>query len=163
LIELGFEVKGYPGSRRRVEADRDLSQVSRPDLIQGAFMGDAIVRFGDVDFSTHFGWVTLIDWCLRLTVSVQSLASVDSTRFSFSESDDFMSFERIRDGLRIECSYSSEVAVIRREEDLAYAVRDFVDSRMGWIAREFPAAMLNPAMSDVLSRLQLSFPQVDNE
>lgn len=158
MIELGFEIKGYPGSRRRVEADQDLSQVSRPDLIQGAFMGDAIVKFDDVDFSTHFGWLTLIDWCLRLAVSVQDLTSADSTRFSFSESDDFMSFQRIQGTLRVTCSYSREVAVIRHEEDLAHAVREFIDSRMAWIERKFPAAMLNSAMSDVFSRLQLPFP-----
>jgi hypothetical protein len=61
MIEFGLDINGYPGSHCRAEADSDLSQVSRPDLIQGAFMGDAFVVFGGVDFSTHFGWVTLID------------------------------------------------------------------------------------------------------
>jgi hypothetical protein len=157
MIELGFVVKGYPGSGRRVEEELDLSQVSSPDLVQGAFMGDAVFKVGAVDFSTQFGWVTLLDWCLRLTVSLDDLVAKNSRRFEFSESDDFVSFERHQGDLLISCSYGTEVATVGYEE-LKSAVRDFVDDHLEWIEREFPAAMHNQAMPDVFSRLRRPFP-----
>jgi hypothetical protein len=162
VIELGFEIKGYPRSGRRVELEDNLSRVSRPDLIQGAFMGDAIVKFDAVDFSTHFGWVTLLDWCLRLTVAIRELADTGSARFSFSESDDFMSFRRADEGLHVTCSYVPEVGVIDHQEELAIAVRGFVDSKLAWISQEFPEAMNNPVMVDVYSRIGRPFPSRDD-
>lgn len=158
VIELGFEIKGYPGSHRRVELEGNLSQVDRPDLVQGAFMGDAVVRFDAVDFSTHFGWVTLLDWCLRLAVAIRNLAATGSARFTFSESDDFMSFRRVGDELQVTCSYVAEVGVIGHEEELTVAVSDFIDSHLEWISREFPEAMNNPVMVDVYSRLGRPLP-----
>jgi hypothetical protein len=120
-------------------------------------MGDAIIRFDAVDFSTHFGWVTLLDWCLRLAGAIRELAATGSARFTFSESDDFMSFARVGNELNITCSYVAEVGVIEREEELAVAISDFVDSQLVWISREFPDAMNNPAMADVYSRLGRPF------
>src|SRR5262245_10648319 len=134
MVEIDFLVKGYPGSGRRVEADRDLATVSRPDLIQGAFMGDAVFKFDGVDFSTRFGWVTMIDWCLRLSISVADLANAESRRFQFSESDDFVSFRRDGEDVIVTCSYADDAATIRYE-DLSSAVREFVDSRLEWLAR----------------------------
>jgi hypothetical protein len=118
VIELDFEIKGYPGSHRRVELEGNLAQVSRPDLVQGAFMGDAVVRFDAVDFSTGFGWVTLLDWCLRLTVAIRNLAAAGSARFTLSESDDFMSFRRVGNEVHVTCSYVAEVGVIEHEAEL---------------------------------------------
>ncbi len=49
LIELGFTIKGYPETGRKVEEDSNLTQVSGPDLLQGAFMGDAIFELNEID------------------------------------------------------------------------------------------------------------------
>jgi len=67
MIEIDFVVKGYPGSGRRVEDDRDLAIVNRPELVQGAFMGDMLLKIDSADFSTKFGWLTMIraPACLR--------------------------------------------------------------------------------------------------
>lgn len=158
MIELGFTVKGYPGTGRRVEKDSDLAEVSRPDLIQGAFMGDAIFKLPSADFSTQFGWVTLLDWCLRLTVSLRDLGRSDSTRFEFAESDDYVKLVRKDTNLLITCSYQPGVATIKCK-DLKTAVNEFVDDRLGWVVREYPSAMRNPSMPDVYLRLGRSFPE----
>jgi hypothetical protein len=157
VIELGFVIKGYPGSGRRIEDDSDLAHVSRPDLIQGAFMGDAIFRLPGSDFSTHFGWVTLLDWCLRLTVATRDLESSGSGRFEFAESDDFVEFESGAAGVAVACSYKSETAVAQFS-DLKSAVDEFVDDRLRWVAQEFPGAMRNASMPDVFFRLGRSLP-----
>jgi len=155
---LGFEIKGYPGTARRIEMEADLSQVYRPDLVQGAFMGDAIMQIGDVNFSTKFGWVTLIDWCLRLSVSTANLEVVEARHFQFAESDDFMSFRRHDEEVFVASSYVPGIACARYATFTA-AVRDFVDGRLRWLTQEFPAAMRNPAMGDVFARLGRAFPQ----
>ncbi|WP_129843617.1 hypothetical protein [Streptomyces sp. RFCAC02] len=157
MIDLDFTITGYPGSGRRIEEVEDLSQVSRPDLIQGAFMGDAIFKIDSVDLGTNFGWVTLLDWCIRLSVSLEDLAVKKSRSFTFSESDDFVSFERHGEEVLITNSYSSASA-ITNYDDLCSAVRAFVDERLKWIEREFPAAMRNREMPEVFSRLNRPFP-----
>jgi hypothetical protein len=157
VIEVDFVVKGYPGSGRRIEAEGNLATVSRPDLIQGAFMGDAVLRFDDVDFTTKFGWVTMIDWCLRLSVSVSRLQTTRSYRLRFSESDDFVSFSREEGNVVVTCSYAQGAPTVQYD-DLTNAVREFVDGRLDWLAREFPQAFRNPAMADVYSRLGRPFP-----
>jgi len=149
-IHLGFIVKGYPGSGRRIESESDLSLVSGPDLIQGAFMGDAVIKLGNDDFSTRFGWVTLLDWCLRISSAARTMASTTSSHFRFSESDDFLSLRRDSDKLFVACSYSPGVAVASYIE-FAKAVRDFVDEQLSWISTNYPSAMMNPEMRVVLA------------
>ena len=154
-IRLDFEIKGYPGTGRKIEQDSDLSLVYRSDLIQGAFMGDAVMQLGDYDFSTRFGWVTLIDWCVSLFVSTIDLESSKSSDFQFSESSDFISF-RYHDGLTfVSASYVPGIAVVQYDKFMR-AVRGFVEERMVWISGNFPAAMRNPAMEDILGRLRMS-------
>ncbi|GGN32816.1 hypothetical protein GCM10010109_54220 [Actinoplanes campanulatus] len=157
MIELDFIVKGYPRTGRKIEEEGELAYVSRPDLIQGAFMGDAVLRLHGVDFSTNFGWVTLLDWCLSLTVAVKSLEFTDSTAFTFSESDDYLEF-RLRSGeVTVACSYSPLIAKADFQ-DLKVAVEGFVDRWLDWIVREFPDALRNKAMPDVYMRLGRPFP-----
>jgi hypothetical protein len=151
-IGLGFVVRGYPGSGRRVEAESDLSGVDGPDLLQGAFMGDAVLELGDVDLSTRFGWVTLIDWCVRLATVLGELRRHGQGVIGFSESDDFLSCRRHADMVFLAGSYRSGIAAVRHA-DFDAAVREFIDDRMGWVAREFPGAMRNSAMADVLARI----------
>ncbi|WP_328665307.1 hypothetical protein OG905_00260 [Streptomyces sp. NBC_00322] len=156
-IELDFVIKGYPGTGRRVEAESDLSQVYRPDLLQGAFMGDAVMLFGNTDLSPRFGWVTLIDWCLRLSGAVAELKVTDEKTVRFSESDDFISFRRSEEKLHVSTSYEPGTVTVPFDA-FVDSVRDFVESRLDWIAANFPDAMRNPAMPDVLSRIGQAFP-----
>lgn len=161
MITLAFEIKGYPGTGRRVEADSDLASVSGPDLVQGAFMGDAVVNLDGTDFSTSFGWVTLLYWCLCLSVTVRDLESATDSRFQFSESDDFMSFHRDADTLYVSCTYRPGVAAVSLAE-FSDAVRSFIRSRLEHLARNHPRAFANPAMADVLYRLDAPAPNLES-
>lgn len=157
LISLGFAISGYPGSGRRIESERDLAGVSRPDLIQGAFMGDAIIELGQEDFSTRFGWVTLLDWCLSLSSTIRTLKGACSSHFRFAESDDFMAFRRDDERLYVACSYRPGIASVPSDE-FAGAVRSFVGEKLRWMSVNHPRAMMNPAMRDVLAGVELDRP-----
>ena len=124
MIEIDFVVKGYPGSGRRVEDDRDLAIVNRPELVQGAFMGDMLLKIDSADFSTKFGWLTMIDLCLRLSVSVSDLANMTFRRFQLPESDDYVSFQRDGQNVVVSCSYAEGTAAVLYD-DLRAAVREF--------------------------------------
>ena len=157
LIDLDFVVRGYPGTGRKIEEERELRTVSRPDLIQGAFMGDAIFLLNDADLSTQFGWVALLDWCLRLNSAVRSLNSEASAKFDFSESDDWISFSRKGADVAVACSYSPLIAVVNFDS-LGDAVQDFIDTRLAWVVRNYPSALQNHAMVDVYRILGRPFP-----
>jgi hypothetical protein len=105
VLELGFIIKGYPGSGRKTEAEVDLATCYQADLVQGAFMGDMIMRVGEYDFSTQFGWMALISWILRLNGIIRTLKSSDTHVVRFDESDDFMSFRSYGYAIFIACSY----------------------------------------------------------
>ncbi|WP_067830943.1 hypothetical protein [Actinomadura kijaniata] len=145
MIELDFEIKGYPGTGRRVELDSDLATVYQPDLVNGAFMGDAVVRLGDVDLGTDFHWLTMLDWCARLTGAVRTLDREPTHTIDFFESDDFLSLRRHGDDLLAACSYRPGIAVVPYR-DFAQAVRRFTAERMRWLSENFPTALDNPAM-----------------
>jgi hypothetical protein len=153
-IELGFEIKGYPASGRRTELEADLALAEGPDLIQGAFMGDAVFRLGDVDFSTHFGWVTLLYWLVSMAFAVKEAAASasGSSWFRLNESDDFVSFRLCQGRLFVACSYSPEIAVVSYVE-FAEALHAFIDEKLSWVSVNYPRAMLNPELRTVIDRI----------
>lgn len=52
--------------------------------------------------------------------------------FNFSESDDFISFERRGADVIVMCSYVDEAAMVHYKE-LMSAVDAFIESRLSWI------------------------------
>jgi hypothetical protein len=157
-VELGFVIKGYPNTGRKVEEESDLSQVYAADLLQSAFMGDAILRLNELDFSTRFGWVTLMHWFLGLTYSVRKIAEDETSMLRFSESDDFVSFRLYGRSALVASSYRPGIAVVDYGL-LRKAVQNFTDEKLQWIRSIYPAAFMNPALSEALARVDLTFPE----
>jgi hypothetical protein len=120
-------------------------------------MGDAIVELGEDDFSTRFGWVTLLDWCLCISSTVRTLAGAPSTHFTFSESYDFMSFRRDDERLYVACSYRAGIAVVPYAEFVG-AVRGLIGAQLRWISENYPGAMRNPEMRDLLASAKFDLP-----
>jgi hypothetical protein len=154
-IVLRFTVKGYPGTGRKIEEDSDLAQVSAPDLIQGAFMGDATIELNDVDFTTRFGWVTLIYWCLSLEDMIRKLKADESYVLRFAESDDFMSYRLHGVAVLVASSYRPGIAVVQYDA-LAEAVHGLVEEKLRWVGSSYPSAFMNPAMGAALNRVGIS-------
>jgi hypothetical protein len=156
-IKIGFVIKGYPSTGRKVEEESDLSQVSAPDLLQGAFMGDAIFELNEVDFGTRFGWVTLIYWCLGLANATRRLKENMAPILRFGESDDFISFRLHGASVLVASSYRPGIAIVEYDA-FKNAVQCFVDEQLLWISSNYPSAFMNPAMGGALSRVGVSFP-----
>lgn len=151
-FELGFVVKGYPGTGRRTEAEVNLAACDRLDLIQGAFMGDMVMKTLDVDFSSRFGWVTLIGWLLSLSEVLRQLRLTGSHTLRFAESDDFMSFRQQDKVVYIACSYLPGIGCVSASK-LNAAVRTFIEDQLSWISLNYPATLRNPAMAGIVDRL----------
>lgn len=156
-VELGFSIKGYPGTERRVEDDSDLAHATSPDLLQGAFIGDAILRLDDVDFSTRFGWVTLLYWCLGLADTARNLEVEKSCILRVAESDDFISFRVYGDAILAASSYRPGIAIVQHEAFMN-SVEAFVVDRLGWVKENSPSAFTNPAIGEALHGVGISLP-----
>lgn len=152
-IELGFSITGYPGTGRRVEEDTDLATCERFELTQGAFMGDMTMRVGDIDFSTGFGWISLVGWLLTLAGALRGLEAGDSHVIRFAESDDFISLRRHGELTFMAVSYRPGIAYVRSSK-LNITIRAFIDEQMEWMSSTWPSAMTNPAMAGVLESLR---------
>lgn len=88
-IEIDFHIADHPHLGYRKEDRIDWERAYVTDIQQGAFMGDAILRLGGVDFSTVDGWRGLVEWCLRLDSSVRWLESGSPSHvMSEPDSDD---------------------------------------------------------------------------
>jgi hypothetical protein len=70
----------------------------------------------------------------------------------FAESDDVMSFSRNDDVVLIAASYRPGIGIVHSGQ-LNILVRDFVDEQLAWLSLNYPAALRNPAMADVLDRI----------
>jgi hypothetical protein len=151
-LELGFAIKGYPGTGRKTEAEVDLTSCDRFDLIQGAFMGDMAFKTADMDFSSRFGWVTLIGWMLSLSETLRQLAVSRSHTLRFAESDDFMSFRQHDDVVYVACSYLHGIGYVSATR-LSVVIRAFIEDQLAWISLNYPAALRNPAMDGVVDLL----------
>lgn len=151
-IRLGFEIKGYPGTGRRSEHEVDLSTCNRIDLVLTAFMGDATMIVGDVDFTTEFGWVTLLGWLLKVRAASRTLEAADTYTLTFAESDDSLSFRRYKDLIFVAASFRQGIGMVEFEP-FKLAVREYVDTWLEWISMNYPAAYANPRMPRVLEML----------
>ena len=157
VIELAFIIKGYPGTGRRVEEECDLRRTAAPDLLQGAFMGDAVFKLNEVNFDTRFGWVTLLYWCLGLAEATRRLKEDKMYVLRFGESDDCISFRLHGQSALVASSYRPGIAVVEYNA-LKKAVQSFIAEQFRWIRSSYPSAFMNPAMNEVISRSGVSFP-----
>jgi hypothetical protein len=152
-VDLNFEVKGYPGSGRRTEAEVELATCDRISLLQDAFMGDAKTRLGTTDFSEPFGSLTLLGWMLILADAGRALEAAEQHIARFSESDDLISFHKHGERLFVATSYRPGIASID-VRSFAHQVEKFIAQRLTWLADEYPSVSDNPIMCEVLARLR---------
>ena len=58
------------------------------------FLGDVTFKIDNVDFSTHWGWVPVLDFALGLSSALDGLESGKSGIFEFTESEAFIRCSR---------------------------------------------------------------------
>lgn len=155
-IEIGFVIRGHPHFGYRKEDRIDLEHAHSTDILQGAFMGDAILRLPGADFSTppsDRGWRGLVEWCLRLDAVVRRIAE-GASEFEMSVPDITEAIQVRRDGDDLLFSFS-QVETVGRAGVATFVERvgEFIRESVTWIGDQYPAAKRNPAARGYWDRL----------
>ena len=106
------------------------------------FLGDLQFKVGDLDFSTHWGWVPVLDFALGISSLLDLLEPGDSRVFEFTESEAVIQLSRIGDSVEVASSYSPGTARVDAEE-LRAAVRDFVRNLGRRLGAKHPSLLQN--------------------
>jgi hypothetical protein len=67
--------------------ESDMASADAASLRYRLFPGDIVLKAEDADFSTHWGWVQVLDFALSLINVEVALARDGKARFEFTESD----------------------------------------------------------------------------
>jgi hypothetical protein len=132
----------------------NLAEADEMTLRYSVFLGDVIFKVDGVDFSTHWGWVPILDFAICLLSVLEDLsAGKEQSSIEFTESEAELVFWR-RDGLvLITSNYNSNQASAsyRELEDasVAFSIKVFSDFQ-----RLNPEASQNAA----IRRLQERYP-----
>jgi hypothetical protein len=143
LIELDYRL-----SSRFTDglAGDDLATASEMSLRYDAFFGDVLFRVDGASFDARWDWVPVLDFALALQAIVEALATEPREEFEFTESDATISFERDHDRVRIEASYTDDLAEVPYVE-LRNASEAFLARVLSELAAAHPELARNPALS----------------
>lgn len=135
-FEINFKITDHPHLRLRKEDHVNLEFACRTDILQGAFMGDAILRVPGADFSTpaaNHGWRGLVEWCLGLDAAITAInGGAVEHRISEPDGEDFVMIRR--DGPELVFSGSRSSGVGRVSEELfLQEARNFIRRTVLWI------------------------------
>ncbi len=67
--------------------DIDLRTAEVSSLRYHCFLGDIVLRIDDVDLSTHWGWVPILDFAVALHAIAHAIDTEPHGVFKFTESD----------------------------------------------------------------------------
>lgn len=133
MISLAYELGPAAG---QLELD-DWSGVDEIGLRYHAFLGDVRMVVEGVDFSTRWGWVTILDFAVSLRRSAESLRSASSARVDFTESDAEVRFTRSGSRVDVEASYVGGSASVDLDEFIA-ASEEFLAETIAELCAMFP-------------------------
>jgi hypothetical protein len=145
-LTVGFVVTNHPHLGYRMEERVDLESVYATDILQGAFMGDAILRLPGADFSTtprNSGWRGLVEWCLALDATIRGIGQGTAEQ-EMSVSDPVESIQIRRDGQDLVLSRGDVVGRVAIA-DFTEHIEAFIRESVTWINDRYPAAKRNPA------------------
>jgi hypothetical protein len=111
----------YTLSSDREPAITDLATADETALRYYCFPGDIVMRVGDADLSTRFGWVPVLDFAMALRSIAARLAEEPEATFAFTESGATITFARTGDDVRVTASYAGEAGTVTYGELAAAA------------------------------------------
>jgi hypothetical protein len=155
-MTVGFVITNHPHLGYRKEDRIDLESAYATDILQGAFMGDAILRLPGADFSTapaNSGWRGLVEWCLELDGAIQDFGA-GAEQHEMSISDPVESIRIRRDGHDLVLSRGDVVGRVAVAE-FVENVEVFIRESVMWINDRYPAAKHNPAARAYWERLDV--------
>jgi len=136
----------------RLSEDRetDWSSVTEEDLRYRVALGNLVFRVGDKDFSADWGWIPLVDLAASFAEIVRKLeAGSASETFEFTESDDWVRFEKKGEKVLVSTSYGEGVGEIALHS-ASEAVKSFRERLRSELVRKHPQAAHNTAVKNLL-------------
>lgn len=129
-IDVETDASAQRGTPLRVDktlvlvlAGADLASAWQTDILQGAWMGSAILRLPGADFRTppeDPGWRGLVEWCLRSDAAVRAvIAGRGEHTMTFPDQGDVIVLRREGGDLVLTCTYSQDVGTRARGREHA--------------------------------------------
>jgi len=119
MITLDYILRGspHPGS--------DLEEIDESAIHYDLFLGDIIFRVDELDMSTSWGWIPIIDFAVCLDRIANGLVPRQAQSFEFTESEHRIDFT-LRDGtVQIRTTYAAREARASLEE-FRHGTREFL-------------------------------------
>jgi len=142
---LTIDYRLDPAAGEKVKAI-DMASADAAALRYRLFPGDVSFQREDVDFSTHWGWVQILDFALSLTAIVVTLEQDGEARFEFTESNAALSFRLECDVICVSSSYAPGLMRVPVPE-FREQVKQFADRVSRELCERHPRLRVNPEMS----------------
>ena len=141
MIQIDFELSAAWST---VET-RILIAADEAALRYDVLLGDLVFVVNEVDFSTRWGWIPLLDLAYCLKRIADNLVTGESCGyFEFTESEAWLQFKRQRDGVEVAASYAAGTARVDFNEicdALTASSRAFVSK----LRLQYPQLLQNDA------------------
>jgi hypothetical protein len=149
MIEIDYRLSP---DRAMKPGEINLAEADDVTLHYSIFLGDVILRVDNVDFSTHWGWVPILDFAVCLRSVIEDLSTgKEQSSIDFTESEAEIIFRRVSDLILITSNYNNHHATTTYRElsdaSVAFSVRVFSD-----VQRLYPEASQNTAIKKLLQR-----------
>jgi hypothetical protein len=153
MISLQYRLTD-PAILRGWEHDHDVATAARQDLWWSGFPGDIRIVVDDAEIVTDFGWVPLLHFAASLLRITKKLAEPGGeATYTFTEADEVLRFDRARDLIEIEASFSP-VTLSTTYPDLLAMTIGFGRHLLTDLAARNPGLDRNPAIIELRDRLQ---------
>ena len=123
--------------------DIDLRTAEVSSLRYHCFLGDIVLRIDDVDLSTHWGWVPVLDFAVALHAIAHAIDTGPHGVFKFTESDATIEFDRDGDVVKVQASYAPGIAEVPYAE-FVEAADAFLGRVVGDLTSAHPELAENP-------------------
>ena len=143
--------------------DRDPQDGSRwldlteSELRYDHFLGDIRFRVGEADFSTHWGWVPVLDFALGICHLLDAIGEHGASAFEFTESESTLRLSRDGNELTVSADYAPGVGTTTILEARAAASR-FARSLGARLTGMYPALRHNQNFSGPLEAVGFVLP-----
>lgn len=117
--------------------DVDLATADEATLRYHCFPGDIVLRIGETDLGTDYGWVPVLDFAATLQSIAAALEESDHQVFEFTESEATIEFSRENDVVRVKPSYADSAAEVPYAE-FRQAADEFLARVLSDLTRTHP-------------------------
>jgi hypothetical protein len=157
MIELGYDLK-------EDSSDYIRSHVLKPETLDDVhltwycFQGDLVLKQGEIDLSTNWGWIPVLHIALAMTQIGHQLERSSKERYNFTESEAYLDFRNKSGIVRITSSYAPGHIDIALDQFKSLANENLAKIT-GELFKRHPGLKQNPVLARYIARKSL---ELDN-